>query len=104
MTVGSTKIVRTMCPMNCHPTFCGMLVEVEGGKLKAVKLRTAGNVIGISMFAGCADLATHPGGWISQRRLSVFLCSESHSVPSSPGARSSVLGDMHDESLSISHR
>jgi hypothetical protein len=20
--------VRTMCPMNCHPTFCGMLVEV----------------------------------------------------------------------------
>ncbi len=25
-----------MCPMNCHPTFCGMLVEVESGKLKAV--------------------------------------------------------------------
>jgi anaerobic selenocysteine-containing dehydrogenase len=22
--------------MNCHPTFCGMLVEVEGGKLKTV--------------------------------------------------------------------
>jgi len=36
MTTGNTKVVRTMCPMNCHPTFCGMLVEVEGGKLKAV--------------------------------------------------------------------
>ena len=23
--------------MNCHPTFCGMLVEVQGRKLKAVK-------------------------------------------------------------------
>ena len=21
--------VRTMCPMNCHPTLCGMLAEVE---------------------------------------------------------------------------
>ena len=30
------KVVRTMCPMNCHPTFCGMLVEVEGGQLKTV--------------------------------------------------------------------
>ena len=30
------KVVRTMCPMNCHPTFCGMLVEVEGGKLRTV--------------------------------------------------------------------
>jgi anaerobic selenocysteine-containing dehydrogenase len=28
--------VRTMCPMNCHPTFCGMLVEVDDGKLKTV--------------------------------------------------------------------
>jgi anaerobic selenocysteine-containing dehydrogenase len=36
MTAGNTKVVRTMCPMNCHPTFCGMLVEVEGGKLKSV--------------------------------------------------------------------
>lgn len=25
--------IRTMCPMNCHPTLCGMLVEVEHGKL-----------------------------------------------------------------------
>ena len=30
------EVVRTMCPMNCHPTFCGMLVEVEGGRLKSV--------------------------------------------------------------------
>jgi anaerobic selenocysteine-containing dehydrogenase len=36
MTTGNTKVVRTMCPMNCHPTFCGMLVEVDGGKLKTV--------------------------------------------------------------------
>ena len=28
---------RTMCPMNCHPTLCGMLVDVENGKLKAVR-------------------------------------------------------------------
>src|SRR2546425_871558 len=21
--------VRTMCPMNCHPTYCGMIVEVD---------------------------------------------------------------------------
>jgi anaerobic selenocysteine-containing dehydrogenase len=30
------KVLRTMCPMNCHPTFCGMLVEVEGGQPKTV--------------------------------------------------------------------
>ncbi len=36
MTASDLKVVRTMCPMNCHPTFCGMMVEVEGGKLKAV--------------------------------------------------------------------
>jgi anaerobic selenocysteine-containing dehydrogenase len=30
--------VRTMCPMNCHPTFCGMLVEVsDEGRLLGVK-------------------------------------------------------------------
>jgi anaerobic selenocysteine-containing dehydrogenase len=26
-----------MCPMNCHPTLCGMLAEVEGGRLLGVK-------------------------------------------------------------------
>jgi len=36
MTGGNTKVIRTMRPMNCHPTFCGMLVEAEGGKLKAI--------------------------------------------------------------------
>jgi hypothetical protein len=36
MTAGNARVVRTMCPMNCHPTFCGMLVEVEHGKLKTV--------------------------------------------------------------------
>ena len=29
-------VVRTMCPMNCHPTLCGMLVEVEDGRLLKV--------------------------------------------------------------------
>jgi anaerobic selenocysteine-containing dehydrogenase len=28
--------VRTMCPMSCHPTLCGMLAEVEDGKLLRV--------------------------------------------------------------------
>jgi anaerobic selenocysteine-containing dehydrogenase len=28
---------RTMCPMNCHPTLCGMLVDIEEGKLTAVR-------------------------------------------------------------------
>lgn len=37
MTAETTKIVRTMCPMNCHPTYCGMLAEVEGNALKAVR-------------------------------------------------------------------
>jgi anaerobic selenocysteine-containing dehydrogenase len=23
------RVVRTMCPMNCHPTYCGMEVEIE---------------------------------------------------------------------------
>ena len=32
------RTVRTMCPMNCHPTFCGMLVEVsQEGRLLGVK-------------------------------------------------------------------
>jgi anaerobic selenocysteine-containing dehydrogenase len=31
------KIVRTMCPMNCHPTLCGMLAEVRDGRLVGVK-------------------------------------------------------------------
>jgi anaerobic selenocysteine-containing dehydrogenase len=30
------RIIRTMCPMSCHPTLCGMLVEVEDGHLVKV--------------------------------------------------------------------
>lgn len=29
--------VRTMCPMNCHPTLCGMLVDVEDNKVVGVR-------------------------------------------------------------------
>ena len=29
--------IRTMCPMNCHPTLCGMLVEVRDGEVVAVR-------------------------------------------------------------------
>ncbi|MCZ6730720.1 MAG: molybdopterin oxidoreductase family protein, partial [SAR324 cluster bacterium] len=29
--------IRTMCPMSCHPTLCGMLVEVRGGELVGVR-------------------------------------------------------------------
>ena len=36
MRVMSTTI-RTMCPMNCFPTLCGMLVEVEDGRLVGVR-------------------------------------------------------------------
>ena len=32
----ASRTVRTMCPMNCHPTLCGMLAEVEDGKLLSV--------------------------------------------------------------------
>jgi anaerobic selenocysteine-containing dehydrogenase len=27
---------RTMCPMNCHPTYCGMVVEIEDDRVVAV--------------------------------------------------------------------
>jgi anaerobic selenocysteine-containing dehydrogenase len=37
MTAAATKTLRTMCPMNCNPTYCGMLVEVEDGTLKSVR-------------------------------------------------------------------
>lgn len=33
MAVGELRTVRTMCPMNCHPTFCGMKVTVSGDEL-----------------------------------------------------------------------
>jgi anaerobic selenocysteine-containing dehydrogenase len=33
MQASRRRRVRTMCPMSCHPTLCGMLVEVEDGRL-----------------------------------------------------------------------
>jgi anaerobic selenocysteine-containing dehydrogenase len=35
--MGERRVVRTMCPMNCHPTLCGMLVEVEDDRLVGVR-------------------------------------------------------------------
>lgn len=37
MAASESTIVRTMCPMSCHPTLCGMLAEVRDGKLVGVK-------------------------------------------------------------------
>ncbi len=37
MTGTPSKLVRTMCPMNCHPTLCGMLVRVDDGQLRSVE-------------------------------------------------------------------
>ena len=31
------RTIRTMCPMNCHPTLCGMLVDVDGDRLVGVR-------------------------------------------------------------------
>lgn len=36
MDANGRHLVRTMCPMNCHPTLCGMLAEVENGRLLQV--------------------------------------------------------------------
>jgi anaerobic selenocysteine-containing dehydrogenase len=35
--MAEARTVRTMCPMNCHPTLCGMLVDVEDGRLLGVR-------------------------------------------------------------------
>ena len=37
METNQQHTVRTMCPMNCHPTLCGMLVEVNNGRLVSVR-------------------------------------------------------------------
>jgi anaerobic selenocysteine-containing dehydrogenase len=34
---GPIRTIATMCPMNCHPTLCGMLVDVRDGELLAVR-------------------------------------------------------------------
>ncbi len=31
-----SRTVKTMCPMNCHPTFCGMVVTVEDGRVTKI--------------------------------------------------------------------
>ena len=33
MHASQPRVIRTMCPMSCHPTLCGMLAEVEDGRL-----------------------------------------------------------------------
>lgn len=33
MPASQRQVIRTMCPMSCHPTLCGMLAEVEDGRL-----------------------------------------------------------------------
>lgn len=37
MSTSQPRVVRTMCPMSCHPTLCGMLVDVEDGRLLGVR-------------------------------------------------------------------
>ncbi len=37
MSAGQSKTIRTMCPMNCHPTLCGMLADVRDGELVGVR-------------------------------------------------------------------
>lgn len=37
MSVTPNRTARTMCPMNCHPTFCGMEAEVEGNTLRSIR-------------------------------------------------------------------
>src|SRR5258708_22004974 len=35
--MAALRTVRTMCPMNCHPTLCGMLLDVEDGRVARVR-------------------------------------------------------------------
>ncbi|HZQ38128.1 MAG TPA: hypothetical protein VFD32_19520, partial [Dehalococcoidia bacterium] len=34
---GAVRSVRTMCPMNCNPTYCGMVVEVQDDRVLAIR-------------------------------------------------------------------
>jgi anaerobic selenocysteine-containing dehydrogenase len=34
--MGARRAIRTMCPMSCHPTLCGMLAHVEDGRLVGI--------------------------------------------------------------------
>ena len=46
------RTIRTMCPMNCHPTLCGMLVDVEEGRL--VDVRGDRTIPTAAAFSACA--------------------------------------------------
>ena len=35
------RTIKTMCPMNCHPTLCGMKVTVAEGELLSIEGDTA---------------------------------------------------------------
>lgn len=35
--VTTHRTVRTMCPMNCHPTYCGMVVEIEDDRVVGIR-------------------------------------------------------------------
>lgn len=37
MRTSQSQVIRTMCPMSCHPTLCGMIVEVDDGRLLRIK-------------------------------------------------------------------
>ena len=37
MSTATAKTFKTMCPMNCHPTLCGMQVTVEDNKLLEIR-------------------------------------------------------------------
>lgn len=37
MSASARRTIKTMCPMNCHPTYCGMEVEVEDGRVVAIR-------------------------------------------------------------------
>jgi anaerobic selenocysteine-containing dehydrogenase len=37
MAIRQQGTIRTMCPMNCHPTLCGMLVDVDHGRVVGVR-------------------------------------------------------------------
>src|SRR5712691_4131144 len=37
METNQQRTIRTMCPMNCHPTLCGMLVDIDNGRLVGVR-------------------------------------------------------------------
>ena len=36
-TATARRTIHTMCPMNCHPTYCGMVVEVEGDRVLSIR-------------------------------------------------------------------